>query len=496
MRDTSLPAVLIGLYLLFMVGLAWYGRLKTRGVSDYYIGGRTLGGGALGLSFFATYASTNSYLGFSGKAYTHGVAWTLLVVFAVGLSLVAWVFIAPRLRQMTGSSGALTLPELLGKRFDSSAVRSVSAGIVLVASVLYMTAVYKGIGNLFESLLGLSYTTAIGLVLLIVVLYTSVGGFHSVVRTDVVQALIMIAAAVLLYTRIAGAAGGLSALPRLEESPATAHLLGWSSAMPLSLLLGVLFATTVKFVVEPRQLSRFFALESPREARRGVVVSTLAFLVVFSLLSPLGLFARLLDLQVDDSDRVIPELLARPELFSAPAASVLLLAMLSAAMSSLDSVLLVLASSFQRDLADPLRKLVGRATSAPSEALQIRATRISVIVFALITAAVALRPPAGIVELTAFSGALYGACFLPAVVLGLYWRRGTGAGTLLSIATGTATLLLWPFTPAAASIHPVFPAILFSGIAYVGAAFSSSHVDDRYVEGAADLDAAGDAPAP
>ncbi|MEM6706315.1 MAG: sodium/solute symporter [Acidobacteriota bacterium] len=459
--------VLLVVYLLVMVALAAYGRSKTRGVSDYYIGGRSLGGVALGLSFFATYASTNSYLGFSGKAYTHGVAWLLLVPFAVGLSLLAWVFVAPALRRMTGSSSSLTLPELLGHRFDSRAVRTTSALIVLVASVLYMTAVYKGIGNLFESLLGLSYPQAIGLVLVIVVLYTSVGGFHSVVRTDVVQALLMIVAAVLLHATLVRAAGGYGSLQALGDSESTARLLATDTAMPLSLLLGVLFATTVKFVVEPRQLSRFFALSDPREARKGVVVSSLAFLVVFSLLAPLGLFAHRLQLSVEDSDRVIPELLARPELFSPLVASLLLLAMLSAAMSSLDSVLLVLASSFQRDLVESLLE------SRAKDSQRIRATRVAVVVFALITAAVALRPPAGIVELTAFSGALYGACFLPAVLLGLHWRRGTAAGVLASIAAGIGVLLGWPRLSWAETVHPVFPAIAASTLAYGSIALAS-----------------------
>ena len=392
-------------------------------------------------------------------------------MFAVSLSLLAWVAVAPRLRQMTGSSESLTLPELLGKRFASQKVRSTSAAIVLVASILYMTAVYKGIGNLFESLLGVSYASAIGMVLVIVVLYTSVGGFHSVVRTDVVQALIMIVAAVLLFRAITEAAGGVGAIRQLAGDARTASLLEWDTAMPLSLLLGVLLATTIKFVVEPRQLSRFFALESPRAARRGVIVSTLAFLVVFSLLAPLGLYAHLLQVEVDDSDRVIPELLARPDLFSAPVAALLLLAMLSAAMSSLDSVLLVLASSFQRDLVEAWRRpRAGQAKAPPAEASSIRATRISVVGFALLTAAVALRPPAGIVELTAFSGALYGACFLPAVILGLYWRRGSAQAVLASIGTGVAILLLWPLLPLAAVVHAVFPAIFFSLAVYVALA--------------------------
>ena len=63
-----------------------------------------------------------------------------------------------------------------------------------------------------------------------------------------------------------------------------------------------------------------------------------------------------------------------------------------------------------------------------------------VALFALITAIISLDPPAGIVELTAFSGSLYGACFFPTLILGLHWRRGNGSAVIASFLFGvTAT---------------------------------------------------------
>ena len=450
---------LIVLYIGVMVYLAWFGKRRTAGAIDYFVGGRSIGGTALGLSFFATYASTNSYLGFSGKAHAYGAPWLLLVPFAVGFSLLAWGLVAPRLRELSEELDSITIPDFIGFRFDSPSARFVAAVIVLVASFLYMTAVYKGIGNLFEALLGLSYPASIALVVTIVVIYTSFGGFHSVVRTDVVQASLMVLASVLLFAGISRAAGGLGALSELARSPETETLFRWDAAMPLPILVGIVFASTIKFVVEPRQLSRFFALKDRRQVRRGIVASTLCFLVVFSLLAPIGLLARRLIPEIGDTDRVVPSLLADPQVFSPVVTSILLLAMLSAAMSSLDSVLLVVASTFERDIVGLRRRSI--------ETLGVSRTRAWVVLFALTTAVIALRPPGGIVELTSFSGALYGACFLPAMVLGLYWRRGNGAAVLASFVVGASVLLGWGWTIWRGSMHSVFPAVALSIIVFV-----------------------------
>ncbi len=69
--------------------------------------------------------------------------------------------------------------------------------------------------------------------------------------------------------------------------------------------------------------------------------------------------------------------------------------------------------------------------------------------------------------MTKFSGSLYGACFLPAILLGLWWRRGSAACVLASFAGGLGTLFLWPFSPWGDVLHAVFPAIAASVAAYL-----------------------------
>ena len=291
-------------------------------------------------------------------------------------------------------------------------------------------------------------------------LYTVAGGFISVVKTDAVQGVVMIAAGILLFRGAMAAAGGLDSYAALADDPVTEPLLRWGGGVAVPLALGVVFAGTVKFVVEPRQLSRFYALESRAAARKGVWVSTAAFLLVYTLLIPVGLYARnIIPGGLPDTDLVVPRLLAMPEVFSAGTGAFLLLAMVAAAMSSLDSVLLVMASTTQRDL-------VGLWRKPASERATLRATRSYVALFALITAVIALNPPDGIVGLTAFSGAVYGACFAPALLMGLYWRRGNGRAAVASFVTGLVVLLAWDRLPWAESLHQVFPGVALSFLVY------------------------------
>ncbi len=472
-REFWLVHTLLLGYTALLAHHAWSGNRSTKGISDYYVGGRGMGGVVLGLSFFATYSSTNSFVGFSGQAYTWGLPWLLFVPTAVVFCMFAWMAVAPKLRAFTGAMGSLTIPDFIGFRFSSRPARVLSAAIVVVASLLYMTAVFKGIGNLLEVFMDIPYRVSIGIVFVVVMAYTAVGGFISVVKTDAVQGGVMIIAAILMFWSTIDAAGGLGALSEIRAQPGGEELFHLGGGVAVPVLLGTLFAGLVKFAVEPRQLSRFFALKDERAIRQGMWVSTLTFAGVYSLLIPIGIYARkIFPTGIEDTDLVIPTLLT--ETFSSGTAAFLLVAMVAAAMSSLDSVLLVTASTAERDLLGVFRK--GRTDDQA-----MKGTRLWVVLFAAVTAVISLDPPGGIVTLTAFSGSLYGACFVPAIILGLHWKRGSGAAVIASFASGVLVLLTWDLVPGAAVVHEVFPAVLISTAVYVGVSLVTPATSDPLV---------------
>ena len=170
LREYWMVHSLLVLYTVMLAHHAWTGKRKTKGLADYYVGGRNMGGWIIGLSFFATYASTNSFVGFSGQTYDWGLPWMLFIPTSIALSLFAWLVIAPRLRSFTSAMDSLTIPDFIGFRFDSTIARVFAALIVMAASFFYMTAVFKGIGNLLEVFLEIPYKVSIVIVFFIVIL--------------------------------------------------------------------------------------------------------------------------------------------------------------------------------------------------------------------------------------------------------------------------------------------------------------------------------------
>ena len=369
---------------------------------------------------------------------------------------------ASPLREFARRFDALTLPDYLGSRFlgtedrSNHPLRVVSAVVIVFASLLYLIAIFKGAGHLFERFIGISYEAAVGLTLLIVVVYTSVGGFVSVVRTDAVQGVLMIIGAIMIFYFVTQAAGGVSSIAQLSEMPEKSFLFELNAGIPFAVLMGISLSGALKLLVDPRQLSRFYALKDASEERKGFWIAIIGLFIVQGCLFPVGIYAHLILDNVGDTDLIIPTMVADPAVFPIWAGDFLIVAIVAAAMSSIDSVLLVAAST--------LYKNVVAAYAIPSR--QVGWTRIMVIVIAVLAAGLALRPPGDIVEITIFSGSLYAVCFLPAVLMGLHWQRGTAMGVLASMVSGVAVLLLWLALGYNRVLHEVFPALAVSVVVY------------------------------
>jgi SSS family transporter len=450
------------------------GSRRTANVRDYYVGGRNMGGVAIGISFYATYASTNSFIGNAGQGYTYGLPWLLMVAFMFVFAIVSWTWIAPRLREFTGDWDSVTLPDFFAVRFDSDVTRVFAAIVIVFGSILYMTAIFKGVGNLFEVIFDIPYEAAILMVLFIVTLYTATGGFISVVRTDIVQGILMLLGAMTVFAVVTYNAGGIGAIMDVRElGESGSRLFSWDAAMPFPVLLGVLLAGSMKLLVEPRQLSRFFALKDRKSVRQGIWVAIIGIVIIQLCLLPIGIYAHLFLTDVTDTDLIMPMLLASP-MFSDYLGGFLVLAMLAAAMSSLDSVLLVAASTVERDV-------VSLGFPKLSERSNLNLTRVFVVVISVATAIIALNPPGGVIQITIFSGSVYTVCFFPALVLGLHWRRGSGASVVASMITGLLVLLIWKVTGLDDYVHEIFPGLLASLLVYVAVAWKMDPNDDQRV---------------
>ena len=471
------------LQLLFLVGylgmLAHHcraGKKSTHNLGDYLIAGRGLGGWVIALSFYATFVSTNSFVGHAGKSWDVGLIWYIKGAVIVASCYLAWYLVAPRFFTKAREYNSLTLADFLGRRYESPALRRVSALVIFVAAGLYMVAVYKGSALALQQFLGLEYHLAAVAVFVVVTAYTLAGGFRSVVLTDAVQGLLMAFGSVVLFVAVIIKGGGLTAIVDTVRNQ-DPNLVSWEGNMPLAAILGLSIAGGMKMLVDPRQLSRIYGLKDEGALRTARIVSPLLILITYVCLLPIGTFAHALipASSIPDSDHVMPYLLGTAEVLGPVVSSFFLLVLLSAAMSSLDSVLLVAASSVSRDV----------TITDDQDQNAIRRTRLWVVVLSLASMLVALNPFADIVQITAFSGSLYAACFLPTLVMGLYWKRGTRAGALACVVVGSITVIAWYLARYAGwtGWHEVYVGTSVAFVVYVGVSLlTSKRTENRCVK--------------
>jgi SSS family transporter len=463
MAQHWLALALLGAYTGMLFFNAYLGSQASRGMAGYYVGNREMSGIVVGVSFFATFASTNTYIGHAGKAYEYGVAWFTMAVLLVVFSWISWRWIGPPLRRFASQWDALTIPDFLGSRYiagpDKPArhpLLQASALVIVFASLLYLLAIFKGAGHLFQMFLDIPYEAGVGLTPMIVVLYTSVGGFVSVVRTDVMQGILMLIGSVVIFYFVTRAAGGVTSITALTTLPDKQFLFELNGGIPFAVLLGVSLSGSLKLLSDPRQLSRFYALRNEAEVRRGKWIATIGLAIVLGCLFPVGIYAHLILTDVADTDLIVPSLVNDTSVFPLWATDFLIVSILAAAMSSMDSVLLVAASTLYKNIVAPF--------SASSR--ELLWTRTAVIGFSVVSALLALNPPGDIVEITIFSGSLYAVCFFPAVVFGLHWQRGSARTVLWSMAVGISSLMVWIALGLRQDLHEVFPALLLSTLTY------------------------------
>ena len=432
-------------------------------MAGYYVGNREMGGAVVGISFFATFASTNTYIGHAGKAYEYGVAWFTMAILLVLFSWMSWRWIGPPLRRFASEWDALTIPDFLGSRYIKEShpvarhpLLQTSAVVIVFASLLYLLAIFKGAGHLFQMFLDVPYENGVGLTLIIVVLYTSVGGFVSVVRTDVLQGTLMLVGSVIIFYFVTRAAGGILAIGEIRAIPEKQFLFELNGGIPFAVLLGISLSGALKLLADPRQLSRFYSLKDDKAVRQGKWIATIGLAIVLFCLFPIGIYAHLILPEVTDTDLIVPSLVNDSAVFPLWATDFLIVSILAAAMSSMDSVLLVAASTLYKNLVAPFA----------SSSRELLWTRTAIIGFSVAAAALALNPPGDIVEITIFSGSLYAVCFFPAVIFGLYWDKGSASAVLGSMLVGVTTLISWIAADLRHSLHEVFPALLLSIVAY------------------------------
>ncbi len=430
-------------------------RKNAGSVNDFVLGGRKLGPWLTAFAYGTSYFSSVVFIGYAGQfGWNFGVAatWIGLGNAFIG-SLLPWVILGRRTRIMTKHFEAATMPEFFAKRYDSAALKTVSAVIIFVFLVPYSASVYKGLSQLFSIAFGIDFIWCVVGIALITGIYVITGGYRATAMNDFIQGIVMIGGIVLVVGSVLAGRGGFSeALTQLSAMPSTANpqlqgaFVSFFGPEPLN-LLSVVILTSLGSWGLPQMVHKFYTIRSEQAIKSGTVISTLFALVIAGGSYFMGAFGRL---YYSESpvvyDEIVPSMLAQnlPDVLI----GVVLILVLSASMSTLSSLVITSSSTFTLDF------LSAFGRKEMNEKKRLALIKILCAFFVILSAVLALNPSSLITTLMSLSwGALAGA-FLGPFLYGLFMKNVTKASVWASFAIGiglSAGNMIWHFMPQTAA---------------------------------------------
>lgn len=485
-------SLVVIMYLGVLTVLALYGWKQTSSDEDYLVAGRNINPVIMSLSYGATFISTSAIVGFGGAAGIFGFSllWLTVLTIVVGV-LIAFAVFGVRIRAISIKLKVQTFSALLGQRYQSKFITIFSALMIFIIMPAYTSIILVGGARFIEEALRIEYNLALFILAVIVAGYVLTGGLKGVMYTDAFCAALMFVGMLILLTGTYRLMGGmidahssLTAMANLvpEGLAATGHR-GWT-AMPAfntpvwwNVMSTVVMGVGIGVLAQPQLAMRFMTVSSDKSLYRAMAVGSVFIFVMTGtafIVGPLsnvyffetrGLIA-MEAVPGGNIDLIIPTFIN--EVMPSWFLYLFMVALLSAAISTLSSLIHVQGTSFGKDILDNI---------LPKNENGTLLTKVGVLVAVLLAVMLAYILPGSIIaRATAFWFGICAAGFLPALTGALYWKRATKAGAIASILTGfTVSIAGYVFLHAAESVPFGISRMIF-GVDYL-LPFPWTHID-------------------
>lgn len=435
------------------VGCVSYGKSKT--LDGFLVGGRKIGAWSTAFAYGSAYFSAVVFVGYAGQHGWNiglGALWIGVGNAVIGC-LLSWVMFADRTRRMTKNLNARTMPDYFEKRYGARGMKLMASVIIFVFLVPYSAAVYKGLGSLFGAVFpGVDSWVWMLLIACLTAIYLVAGGYIATAYTNLIQGSVMLIGVVCLVIAVLshGSVGGISGLVRNlaafeslsgDPNPTTgAQLTNVFGGSSFRFLCFNIMLTSFGTWGLPQMIGKFYAVKDTAAIKRGMVISTIFCFVIGCSAYLIGSTSRLIlggKLPTGGIDSVIPAVFMK--VLGGGTLGVILLAvvmilLLSASMSTLESVVLTSASAVAVDLIPTVSK---RKISAKGQMLL---TRVLCLAFISCSFIFATQNIPIIVNLMSFSWGMVSGCFIGPYVWGLFSRRITKAGAYAGVISGFLTV--------------------------------------------------------
>ena len=414
--------ITIAVYLIMMVVVGVICAKKTDNVGDFYLGGRKLGPFVTAMSAEASDMSGWLLMGLPGVAYATGIAdaaWTGIGL-AIGTYL-NWLIVSKRIRKYSHVCNSITIPDFFSNRFrDSKKILTlISALIIIVFFIPYTGSGFSACGKLFNSLFGADYHIAMIISAVVIIAYTTIGGFLAASTTDFIQSIIMSVALIIVVVFGISSVGGVievmnhaTSMPGYFSLTHTFDVLKQQTGDYGPLTIFSTLAWGLGYFGMPHVLLRFMAINDSKKLKVSRRVATVW--VVISL--AVAIFIGVVGLAMTKNNVIDP--LADPE-----------------------TVIVVIANLLAK--AGPLAAMVFKIKTSEKTAMLI--ARITVVVIAIVGIVIAWDPNSSVFQIVSFAWAGFGAAFGPVVLTALFWKRTTKWGAFAGIFAGGAMVFIWKF---------------------------------------------------
>lgn len=479
-----MATIILYLCLVIFTGVM-IGRRSKKSAEGFYLGGRGIGPLVIAMSAEASDMSSYLLMGIPGLAYLSGVAdasWT-----SIGLIVGTYfnfLLVARRLRRYSVKLDAITIPSFISKRYSEKkpVIMCISALIILIFFIPYVASGLAAIGKLFNSLFGWNYMAAVVIGAVVIISYTSIGGFTAVATMDLIQSIIMTIALTVIVVFGVVQAGGMGAV--LDHARTLPGFLRFNqtynaatnSAGPYGIIQIVsMMAWGLGYFGMPHILVRFMAIRDENELKLSRRIASVWVVLSMGVAVFIGIVGhavsaagRIPYLEGSATETVIvrlSDLLSGYGILPAIVAGCILAGILAATMSTADSQLLAASSAFSENL---VQNVFGVKLTQKQTMLTARLT---VIVIAIIALFLARDPNSNVFQIVSFAWAGFGATFGPAMLCALFWKRSNRQGIMAGLVAGGAMIFFWKFMVrpmgGALDIYELLPAFLVALAAIV-----------------------------
>ena len=439
--------IALGLYVLILFLIGIYASRRVKSMSDFYVGGKNMGFWAVAFSARATGESGWLLIGLTGMGAISGMSTYWVVVGEVLGVAISWWYMAKRFKRKSDEYQSITIPDYLESHFKSKTktLRILASTILSVFVIIYVSSQIDVTGKAFESMMGINYFVGAIIGFCIVLSYIFIGGFVAAVWSDLFQGLLMFFGLLLLpivvYFSMDGSTGVIESLNLID--PALTNPWGTSDDVWMNVATMLGFAMIgLGFLGSPQVYVRFMSIKDENEIDKGKWVAIIFTLLTDAAAVTIGILARVLFTESgQDPEAILGNAgenvlsIMTENFLPYTLVAIYVAVVLSAIMSTIDSLLVIASSAITRDF---YQKVFN--PTIPDKDLT-KMSRIVTLLMAILALGIALIIAVNSPDRTVFWMVIFGwsgiaASFCPVIILSLFWKDYSEAGAIASMIAG------------------------------------------------------------